>query len=128
MGSVRAFRGVAVAEALSWLALIVATVVKYTADRPLGVRVLGPVHGVLFLAYLLLAFLVRAQLRWGARTLLIVLIDAVLPGGGLVVARRRDLQSGAQQPGATVDLCQEPQLTARSEQSGGQAAQPKRPG
>jgi integral membrane protein len=92
MQAVRALRAVAVAEAISWLALIVATVVKYSADQPVAVKILGPIHGVLFIAYVALALSVRTQLRWGARTLLIVLVDAVLPGGGLVVARRSDLQ------------------------------------
>lgn len=92
MQAVRAFRAVAIAEAVSWLALIVATIVKYTAEHPLGVKILGPIHGVLFIAYVILAFAVRAQLRWNARTMLIVLVDAVLPGGGLVVARRADLK------------------------------------
>jgi integral membrane protein len=92
MQAVRAFRAVAVAEAISWLALIVATVIKYTADHPVGVKILGPIHGVLFIAYVVLALAVRSQLRWDAKTSLIVLIDAVLPGGGLVVARRTDLK------------------------------------
>ncbi|PZS19763.1 MAG: DUF3817 domain-containing protein [Pseudonocardiales bacterium] len=95
MHAVRAFRAVAVAEAFSWLALIVATVVKYTADQPVGVKILGPIHGVLFIGYVLLALSVRAQLRWSGSTLLIVLVDAVLPGGGLVVARRADLRPAA---------------------------------
>jgi integral membrane protein len=93
MLTVRAFRTVAVAEAVSWLALIVATVVKYAADAPMGVQVLGPIHGVLFIAYVLLALSVRAQLHWSGRTFLIVLADAILPGGGFVVARRPDLSA-----------------------------------
>ncbi|MDQ2749855.1 MAG: DUF3817 domain-containing protein [Pseudonocardiales bacterium] len=88
----RAFRAVAVAEAISWLALIVATVVKYTADQPIGVKILGPIHGALFLGYVILAIVVRARLRWNATTSLIVLVDAVLPAGGFVVARRADLK------------------------------------
>ena len=87
-----ALRGVAVLEAVSWLALIVATIVKYSADSPLGVKILGPIHGVLFLAYVALTFDVRRQTRWDARTTLIVLADAILPGGGFLVARRSDLR------------------------------------
>jgi integral membrane protein len=90
--TVRALRIVAVAEAVSWLLLIVATIVKYSADAPLGVHIMGPVHGVLFLAYVGLALDVRSRLGWDARTSLIVLADAIIPGGGFVVARRRDLE------------------------------------
>src|SRR3954453_16306394 len=89
----RWFRLVAVAEALSWLALIVATIVKYAADAPLGVHVLGPVHGVLFLAYVILALEVRRRLAWDARTLLLVLAESIVPGGGFLAARRPDLKA-----------------------------------
>lgn len=90
--TVRAFRAVAVAEAISWLVLIVATAVKYLADAPLGVKVMGPLHGALFIGYCLLALQLRAQLRWNLRTFAVVLIDAVLPGGGFAVIRRRELR------------------------------------
>jgi len=92
MQAVRGFRAIASAEAISWLVLIVATAVKYAADQPVGVRIMGPIHGVLFIGYVLLALNVRTQLGWSGRTLFIVLVDAVLPAGGLVVARRADLQ------------------------------------
>ncbi|MDQ1721277.1 MAG: hypothetical protein QOI26_1011 [Pseudonocardiales bacterium] len=88
---IRWLRLVAIAEATSWLLLIVATIVKYSADAPLGVHVLGPIHGVLFIGYVLLALMVRSRLRWNARTLLIVLADSILPGGGFLVARWPEL-------------------------------------
>lgn len=88
----RWFRLVALAEAISWLALIVATIVKYAADAPLGVHVLGPIHGGLFVAYVILALEVRRRLRWDARTLLLVLAESIVPGGGFVAARRPDLR------------------------------------
>jgi len=92
MPTIKALRIVAVIEAISWLALIVATIVKYAADAPLGVHILGPTHGVLFLAYVGLTFDVRRKLGWDNRTTLIVLADAILPGGGFLVARRADLR------------------------------------
>lgn len=88
----RAFGLVAIAEATSWLLLIVATIVKYAAHAPLGVHVLGPIHGALFVAYVLLALLVRSRLRWNLPTLLIVLAESVLPGGGYLAARRPELK------------------------------------
>jgi integral membrane protein len=97
MPLVRAFRVVAIAEALSWLALIVATIVKYSGNHPLGVQVLGPIHGVLFLAYVALALAVRGQLNWSTRTALIVLADSVLPGGGFLAARRPDVRAALDQ-------------------------------
>ena len=94
--TVKAFRVVAVLEATSWLVLIVATVVKYatTPHKQLGVQIMGPIHGVLFILYVLLAlFEVRRNVRWDARTTLIVLLDSIIPFGGFVVARRNDLKA-----------------------------------
>lgn len=90
--AIPALRVVAVLEAISWLILIVATIVKYTADAPLGVKIMGPVHGVLFLAYVALVVEVRRKLAWDVRTTLIVLADSIIPFGGFVVARRADLR------------------------------------
>jgi len=91
----QALRIVAVVEAVSWLALIVATIVKYSADAPLAVKILGPIHGTLFLIYVALAFEVRRRTKWDNRTTLIVLADSILPGGGFIVARRADLREPA---------------------------------
>jgi integral membrane protein len=88
----KAFRIVAVVEAISWLLLIVATVVKYSADAPLGVRVMGPVHGVLFLGYVGLALELRRRLHWDGRTTLLVLAESIIPAGGFLAARRADLR------------------------------------
>jgi integral membrane protein len=90
----RALRVVAVVEAISWLALIVATIVKYSTDpqKALGVHIMGPVHGVLFLLYVGLALEVRRRLQWDGRTTLVVLAESVLPGGGFLAARRADLR------------------------------------
>ena len=88
---IRAFRLVAIAEAASWLLLILTTIVKYSLDAPLGVHVLGPIHGALFTAYVLLALVVAYRLRWKAWTTLIVLAESILPGGGFLAARRPEL-------------------------------------
>jgi len=90
----RIFRAVAAVEALSWLVLIVCTIVKYstTPHKQLGVQIMGPVHGVLFVAFVILALEVRRHVGWDARTTLIVLADSIIPFGGFWVARRADLR------------------------------------
>jgi integral membrane protein len=85
------FRWIAIAEATSWLILIVATIVKYAADAPLGVQIMGPIHGVLFIIYVLVALVLWRKLNWSPRTLTIVLVDSILPTGGFFVAARADL-------------------------------------
>lgn len=86
--SLRVLGYVAMAEAASFVCLLVATAIKYGADEPVGVEILGPVHGVLFLAYVALALVMKVQLRWSSRRTAIVLAAAVVPIAGYVVGRR----------------------------------------
>ncbi len=85
--TIKTFRYVALAEATSFLILIVASVIKRTNDAPVGVEIMGPIHGLLFLAYVVVAVNVRPVARWTGQQTLLVLIGAVLPFGGFVVDR-----------------------------------------
>ena len=85
--TVQTFRFVALAEATTFLALLAATYVKYGHDEPGGVQVLGPVHGVLFVAYVWLALTIAPRAGWTVRTTALVVLGAVLPFGGYVVDR-----------------------------------------
>jgi integral membrane protein len=54
--------------------------VKHVAGTSeLGVQVFGPIHGGIFLVYVLLALLVGRVLRWSPGTLLVALAAAVPP-------------------------------------------------
>lgn len=86
--SIHNFRYVALAEATSWLVLVVATVWKYGADGPDLAPLLGPIHGILFLAYVYMALMLREDAGWDGRTTVGILAGAVIPGGGFVVERR----------------------------------------
>ena len=88
MTSIRLFKMVALAEAASYLLLLGASVAKRTLDAHELVTVMGPIHGVLFLAYVALALYVRPQLRWSGWTTVMVVVAAVVPLGGLIVERR----------------------------------------
>jgi integral membrane protein len=88
MTSLPAFRRLAVIEATSFLLHLVAAVIKRTADEPIGVSILGPIHGALFLAYVYVALQLRAAMGWDGRTTLLILAGAVVPFGGYVVDRR----------------------------------------
>ncbi len=88
MSSIKNLRYVALAEATSFLALLVATYFKVGADAAGGktaVSILGPIHGLLFLAYVFVTLSVRTQQRWSTRTTTLILIGAVIPFGGYYV-------------------------------------------
>lgn len=81
-------RWVAIAEATSFLLLLIATAVKYTLDRPEGVELLGPIHGGLFVAYVGMAFLLWRAERWKPLTFLIIVAGSIVPLGGFWVERQ----------------------------------------
>lgn len=81
----KAMRYIALAEATSFLALLIASFVKRTGGGELGVQVLGPIHGLLFIAYVVVALNIRHDMGWSGRTTFWVLVGAVVPFGGYVV-------------------------------------------
>ena len=85
MTSLRTFRYVALAEATSFLALLVAAVIKRTSDNEVGVQILGPIHGALFVAYVIIALSLRTAAGWTPKETVWILLGAVLPFGGYVV-------------------------------------------
>jgi integral membrane protein len=83
--TLRNFRYVALAEATTFLALLVASYVKRTDGGEMGVQILGPIHGLLFIAYVVLALNLRSELGWTNKQTFWILVAAVLPFGGYVV-------------------------------------------
>ncbi|MBN6033831.1 DUF3817 domain-containing protein [Amycolatopsis sp. 195334CR] len=74
------FRVAAVAEALSWAGLLIGMFFKYVVESgDGGVPVLGMVHGVVFVVYLLTSLLVTKPLGWKAGTLLLALVSSIPP-------------------------------------------------
>jgi integral membrane protein len=84
----RLFRIVALIETCSWLLLIAAMVLKYGAGQPVGVDVMGPIHGLAFIAYFALVVLLRDAEGLPGRTALQLLFAALLPFGGVLAERR----------------------------------------
>ncbi|MFC0505939.1 DUF3817 domain-containing protein [Micromonospora costi] len=96
------FVGAAVAEACSWLGLLVGMAVKYgPTDNEVGVKIFGPIHGGLFVVYLLLVLLVARRQRWSLLATGVALACAVPPFATLVYerwARRRGMLGAADAP------------------------------
>lgn len=80
-----------IVEGISTLILFgIAVPLKYLADIPLAVRIVGPIHGVLFLV-LVVMFLLGVQRIPISRGLAAAgIVAAVIPFGPFVVARWLD--------------------------------------
>lgn len=83
--NVRNFRTIALVEATTFLLLLVGSVLKRTSDLDILVSVLGPIHGILFIAYVVFALNLRPQEGWTNRQTVGILIGAVVPFGGYFV-------------------------------------------
>jgi integral membrane protein len=76
----RIFRAVAIAEACSWAGLLIGMFFKYVVvGDDIGVKVFGPIHGALFVAYVVIALLVARTFGWTRRTTLIALVAGIPP-------------------------------------------------
>lgn len=74
------FRVVAVAEALSWAALLVGMFFKYVVGLGEGgVPVAGMVHGIIFMVYVAVTLGVCRVLGWSAKTLVLALLASIPP-------------------------------------------------
>ena len=69
------------------LLLFVAMPLKYLAGMPLAVRIVGSVHGALFLLFCLLLLQAYVELRFRPITALLLLVGAVVPFGFLLSNR-----------------------------------------
>jgi integral membrane protein len=96
--TLKTFRVVALTEATSFLLLLIATAIKYAADAPIGVSILGPIHGLLFVGYVLIALNLKDEQGWSGKETGYILLGAVIPFGGYAVDRwlaRRELPAVA---------------------------------
>ncbi len=82
-------RYVSVAEAVSFLLLLFATLLKYAGPQEaIGVEVLGPIHGGLFLLYVVLALDLWRRRHWRLGRAVVILGAAVVPAAPVGVAER----------------------------------------
>lgn len=79
------FRRVAVAEAITWVLLLIGMFFKYAGSSvfgyttELGVRLAGPLHGVVFVAYCVTTVVVAVDQRWSRGRTLLGLLASVPP-------------------------------------------------
>jgi integral membrane protein len=91
MSTLKAFGTVAAIEAISWLALLAAMVFKYGPAKDFGtnaVSIIGPIHGVLTIAYVILLYLNYQQRKWTVQKALIDFVCLFIPFASLWVARQ----------------------------------------
>ncbi len=76
-------------EGLSFLVLLmIAMPLKYYWQAPAMVRMVGSLHGALFLAYLALALLLAGRDEWNFKKIMLAMLASVVPFGTFWFERR----------------------------------------
>lgn len=66
----------------------VAMPLKYLADQPLAVSIVGPVHGFMYMVYLVAAFDLAVRAKWPVMRTLIVLLAGTVPIMSFIAERK----------------------------------------
>ncbi|QES43895.1 MULTISPECIES: DUF3817 domain-containing protein [Streptomyces] len=87
--ALRRLRLVSVPEGISWIVLLVCTIIKYTVSEDFNVApVLGPIHGVLFVLYVVFWLDAWNRAKWDFGTGALYFAFSFIPGGGFMAERK----------------------------------------
>ncbi|MDA0713513.1 MAG: DUF3817 domain-containing protein [bacterium] len=83
------FRLIGRLEGFSFLLLLLGAMpLKYYWENPAGVKLLGPVHGILFLVYCVGAFWLALEQNWSRKQQILSYIAAVFPFGTFMFEKK----------------------------------------
>ena len=89
MSQIRVFRMIALAEGISFLTLLfIAMPMKYFMGMPEVVRVVGSIHGALFVFYIGLLAAIHFRQRWPFMFSLYALAASVIPFGTFMLDKQ----------------------------------------
>ncbi|WP_299106356.1 DUF3817 domain-containing protein [uncultured Tenacibaculum sp.] len=82
------FKLVSWLEGISYILLLfIAVPIKYLYNNPEYVKMLGMPHGILFVAYIALAVLLKMELKWDNKSFGMVCLLSILPFGTFFVGK-----------------------------------------
>ena len=83
---IKVFRIISYLEGISYILLLfIAVPIKYYANDPSLVKLLGMPHGLLFVAYVILSLVNSKKHNWNFSKTLVVLISSIIPFGTFYV-------------------------------------------
>ena len=86
---IRIFKIIALLEGISLLLLLFfAMPMKYIYEQPIFVKTIGMAHGVLFIAYILLAIMLKIEEKWDLKKFAVVCLASVLPFGTFYIENK----------------------------------------
>ncbi len=97
-GAVARYRLLAIVVGIGLIVLVfVGMPLKYAADQPAVVAVVGTLHGYLYMVYLVMVFLLSRHVRWTPAKTIGIMLAGTVPFLGLVVEHyvTRDIRATA---------------------------------
>ncbi len=83
------FRIVAFLEGVSYILLMtIGLYYKYELNNEIYVKILGMPHGLLFMFYILIAFLLKQNEKWNRKDFSIILLASLVPFGTFYIDRK----------------------------------------
>ena len=83
------FRIVAFLEGVSYILLLfIATPIKYLFGNPDYVKLLGMPHGLLFMLYVIIAFILKKDMKWTNTQFGLILLASLIPFGTFYIDRK----------------------------------------
>ena len=82
------FRKVAWLEGLSYIALLfIAMPMKYLMEMPLAVRIVGSIHGALFIAFIVYMYLMHEEYAKNKKWMVKAFLASIIPFGTLLMEK-----------------------------------------
>ncbi len=89
--SIRNFSFINTIEGYSYLLLLfVAMPMKYLLAMPLATKIVGTIHGALFVLFLILLFLAWQKAKWSLQESVIFFVASLIPFGTFFTKKRID--------------------------------------
>lgn len=87
----KVFKIIAILEGCSFLLLLSNMLFLKPHDLVLYKRLLFPIgmsHGILFIAYLYLAFMIKEKQNWNIKDLMIIILGSLIPFGAFYIEKK----------------------------------------
>ncbi|MDH3322287.1 MAG: DUF3817 domain-containing protein [Flavobacteriaceae bacterium] len=83
------FRITSYLEGISYILLLfIGVPLKYAAGNDILVKSLGMPHGILFIAYIILAFYIKPDYKWDNKDFFMILMASIIPFGTFYVDKK----------------------------------------
>lgn len=86
--NIKLFGKLAIFEGYSFLALFITMPLKYFAEIQMPNKIVGMIHGFLFIAYVVFAFIVTMEQKWTLKRFALLFIASLIPFGTFYIEKK----------------------------------------